>query len=84
MYYDTITMNVNELALELTAVASGTPTTSVCNDPIYAGDVSSVWDDLGQRTVARLIVYGQADGSSLIIRLDELSTMFVLQDGLSR
>ena len=31
---------------------------------IYTGDRSSVWDELGQRTVARLI-----------IRLEELSTM---------
>ena len=37
--------------------------------PIYTRDGSSVWDELGRRTVVRLIIrlykYGLSDGSSV-------------------
>ena len=43
--------------------------------PIYAGDGSSVWDELGQRTVARLIIRlcintGKQTARNRIIRYD--------------
>ena len=44
--------------------------------PIYTGDGSSVWDELGQRTVARLIIRLCINSASRrIIRLDEVSTI---------
>ena len=61
------------------------------NGPIYTRDGSSVWDELGQRTVVRLIIRlcintgFQTDHPSrrtiTVVRLDRRTTVIVRLDG---
>ena len=69
--------SVSTLTSEVIRMETGLPTKEVFtivveyadNGPIYTRDGSSVWDELGQRTVVRLIIrlykYGLSDGSSV-------------------